>query len=464
MNRFDVIVIGSGQGGVPFATRAAAAGRKTLLVERAQLGGTCVNWGCTPTKTMIASARAAHVARSAARLGVHTGDVQVNLGAVVDRKNRVVQQWRDSIVRRLDRAGPNLTMASGHARFTAARELEIDGSKYAADLIVINVGARPAVPPLPGLKDVRYLDSSSIMELRDVPAHLLVLGGGYVGCEFAQLFRRFGAAVTMVERGAHLLDREDEDVSVALEEVLETEGIDLRLGRQVSRIERSTASIEVRLDDDSTIGCTHLLVAVGRTPNTQDLGCDEGGIRLDAHGFIVVDDHYATSAAGVYAIGDVTGGPQFTHTSWDDHRILYDLVINRGTGSRTRADRLVPYTVFTDPQVARVGLSEREAKQRGVSYEVATMPFGHIARAIELDERAGILKVLIDPETERVLGAAIVGLEAGELIHVFVALMRAGAPARSLVDAEMVHPTLAEGLQTMLMRLERYTLQPARHS
>ncbi|MGH7553622.1 MAG: mercuric reductase, partial [Longimicrobiales bacterium] len=444
MNRFDVIVIGSGQGGVPFATRAAAAGRKTLLVERAQLGGTCVNWGCTPTKTMVASARAAHVARSAARLGVHTGEVRVDLGAVVDRKNRVVKQWRESIVRRLDRAGPNLTTAFGHARFTTSREIEIDGSRYTADLIVINVGARPAVPPLPGLKDVPYLDNAGIMELREVPGHLLVLGGGYVGCEFAQMFRRFGAGVTVVDRGHHLLDREDEDVSTALEDVFKSEGIDLRLGRQVSRIERSTASIEVRLDDGSRIACTHLLVAVGRAPNTQDLGCDEGGIRLDARGFIVVDDEYRTSAAGVYAIGDVIGGPQFTHTSWDDHRILFDLVINQ-RGDRTRADRLVPYTVFTDPQVARVGLSERDAKERNILYELATMPFGHIARAIEVDERAGILKVVIDPKTERVLGAAIVGLEAGELIHIFVALMRAGASARALVDAEMVHPTLAEG-------------------
>jgi pyruvate/2-oxoglutarate dehydrogenase complex dihydrolipoamide dehydrogenase (E3) component len=295
------------------------------------------------------------------------------------------------------------------------------------------------------------------MELRDLPERLIVLGGGYVGCEFAQMFRRFGADVTVIDRGSHLLDREDEDVSLALEEVFRNEGIDLRLGRQVRRIERGNASMEVWLDDGATIDGTHLLLAVGRVPNTQDLGCDAGGIRLDERGFIVVDDHYITSAAGVYAIGDVTGGPQFTHTSWDDHRILFDLVINQRAG-RSRADRLVPYAVFTDPQVARVGLSEREAKQSGVAYEVASMPFGHIARAIELDETAGMLKVLIEPKTERVLGAAIVGLEAGELIHVFVALMRAGASARALVDAEIVHPTLAEGLQSVLMRLHRFTL------
>ena len=461
VNRFDVIVIGSGQGGVPFAARAATAGRKTLLIERAELGGTCVNRGCTPSKTMVASARAAHVARNAGRLGVQTGDVQVDLGTVVDRKNAIVRQWRDGIGRRLERAGDQHCLKRGHAKFIGPREIEVENERFTADIIVINTGARPAIPPVPGLDDVPYADSTSIMELRETPAHLIVLGGGYIGCEFGQMFRRFGAGVTIINRGSHIVDREDEDVSAALEDVFSAEGIDLFLDRQVVRVEGGGTDITVHLDEGPAVRGTHLLVAVGRVPNTESLGADAADIVLDGRGFITVDDRYQTNVPGVYAIGDVTGGPQFTHTSWDDHRILFDLLgidPARSAGQRTRADRLIPYTVFTDPQVARVGISEREAQAGGIAHEVAAMPFGHIARAIEMDETAGIIKVLIDPQTERILGAAIVGTEAGELIHVFIALMQAGATARAIVDAEMVHPALAEGLQSVLLRLDRYTL------
>ncbi|MCI0433702.1 MAG: mercuric reductase [Gemmatimonadetes bacterium] len=455
--QFDVVIIGSGQAGVPLATRFAGEGRRTAIIERAELGGTCVNRGCTPTKTMVASARAAHVARRAARLGVHTGDVRVDLSAIVDRKNAIVKQWREGIARRLDRAGDSLTAIRGHGHFTGPSELTVDGSRISAPTIVINVGAKPALPPLEGLDRVPFLDSTSIMELRTVPDHLVILGGGYIGCEFGQMFQRFGAAVTIVNRGPHLLDREDGDVSDAIEQVFRAEGIDIRVKREVVRVEPTTpAGVRVTLDDGSTIDGSHLLVAVGRVPNTPDLGCDAAGIELDRRGFIRVDDRYRTSAAGVFAVGDVTGGPQFTHTSWDDHRILYDLL--EGRGERTRAARLIPYAVFTDPQVARVGISEREAKQQGIAHEVASMPFGHIARAIELDETAGTIKVLIDPATERILGAAIVGLEAGELIHIFAALMQAGATARAIVDLEAVHPTLAEGVQSVVMRLKRYSL------
>jgi pyruvate/2-oxoglutarate dehydrogenase complex dihydrolipoamide dehydrogenase (E3) component len=458
VQRFEVIVIGSGQGGVPFATRSAEHGRKTLLVERDRLGGTCVNRGCTPTKTMVASARAAHVARTAGRLGVRAEGVTVDLSAVVDRKDAIVRQWQDGIVRRIEHAGSALTSIGGHARFTGPGEISVGDEAYGADMVVVNVGARPAVPPVAGLETVPFLDSTSIMELRETPEHLIVLGGGYIGCEFGQMFRRFGAAVTIVNRGAHILDREDEEVSAVLEEVFRAEAIDLRLGRQVVRVSGQAGMLAVELDDGELVRGSHLLVAVGRTPNTGGLDCDRAGIDLDRRGSIVIDDEYRTTATGVYAIGDVTGGPQFTHTSWDDHRILWDLLWPRNQSRRTRSDRLIPYAIFTDPPAARVGSSEREAKQRGIEYEVASMPFGHIARAIEVDETAGVLKVLVDPRSERILGAAIVGLEAGELIHVFVALMQAGATARAIVDAEAVHPTLAEGLQSLVMRLDRYAL------
>jgi len=454
--KLDVIVIGSGQAGVPLAARLAEAGRRVLLAERKELGGTCPNSGGTPTKTMVASARAAHVARTAGRLGVRTGEVAVDLDAVVDRKDKIVRQWRDSVGQRLERAGERLTLVRGQARFVAPREVEVNGERHSAGVVVVNVGCRPGTPPVPGLAEAGGLDNGSVMALRDLPQHLVVLGGGYIGCEFAQMFRRFGSEVTVVGSRDRLLAQEEPDVSAALRGVFEAEGIRLELGAKAVGVSRSGGDVVVRLDGGREVRGTHLLVAVGRRPNTDDLGCEAAGVKRDAHGFIPVDDHYRTSAEGVFAVGDVTPGPQFTHASWDDHRLLFDHLMGRP--GRKRSERLIPSTVFTDPQVARVGMTEEEARKRGVAYETATMPFGNIARAIELDETAGTMKVLIDPKTERILGASIVGAEAGELIHVFVALVSAGAPARALVDAECVHPTFAEGLQTLVMKLERYAL------
>jgi pyruvate/2-oxoglutarate dehydrogenase complex dihydrolipoamide dehydrogenase (E3) component len=452
----DVIVIGSGQAGVPLAARLAAAGRRVLLCERRELGGTCTNDGCTPTKTMIASARAAHVARNAGPLGVRTGEVVVDLGAVVDRKNKIVRQWRESVARRLERAGERLTLVRAHARFVAPREIEVDGERHSAGIVVVNAGCRAAIPPVPGLAEAGALDNTTVLSLRERPAHLVVLGGGYIGCEFAQMFRRFGSDVTVVESMDRLLAQEEPETSAALQGAFEGEGIRLALGAKAAGVSRTGADVVVRLDGGREVRGTHLLVAVGRRPNTEDLGCEAAGVERDARGFIPVDDHYRTSAQGVYAVGDVTPGPQFTHASWDDHRLLFDHLMGRP--ARKRSERLVPITAFTDPQVARVGLTEDGARKAGLAYEAATMPFGHIARAIELDETAGTMKVLIDPQTERILGASIVGAEAGELIHVFVALVQAAAPARALVDAECVHPTFAEGLQSLVMKLKRYAL------
>ncbi|MHB8419546.1 MAG: mercuric reductase [Myxococcales bacterium] len=453
---FDVIVIGSGQAGVPLATRLAAAGKRVALAERGALGGTCVNTGCTPTKTLIASARAAHVARGALRLGVQTGEVRVDFPAVIARKDEIVRRWREGVEKKLRGGGERLTLIEGHARFAGEREIEVNGECHRAEAIVINVGARPAVPPIPGLPTVPWLDNRRVMELRELPAHLLVLGGGYIGCEMGQMFRRFGAQVTIVDPAGHLLAREDEDISTEVERVFRGEGIALELGAAVQRFEGTGAGVAAVLDGGRRIQGSHLLVATGRRPNTDDLGCDVAGVRLDGRGFVVIDDRYQTSAAGVFAVGDATGEPQFTHVSWDDHRILFDRLVGRG--GRDRSGRHIPYTAFTDPQVAGVGLNEREARAKGVAYEVATMPFGQVARAIEVDETAGLLKVLIAPATERILGAFIVGAEAGELIHVFVALMQANAPARAIVDAEFVHPTFAEGVQSVVMRLDRFRL------
>ncbi|HYV47313.1 MAG TPA: mercuric reductase [Myxococcaceae bacterium] len=447
----DVVVIGSGQAGVPFASRMAEAGKKVALIERGALGGTCVNVGCTPTKTMVASARAAHVARTGARLGVHAGAVRVDFPAVVARKDGIVEQWRSGVESGLSK----VRVVRGHAKFVAPGVVEAGGDRFRGTTTVVNVGCRPMVPKVPGLDGVPFLTNRTIMELKQLPSHLVVMGGGYIGCEFAQMFRRFGAQVTVVDRGEHLLSREDPEVSAEIERVFGLEGIALEQKVAVEGVAKDGDGVVVKLSGGKQVRGSHVLVAVGRQPNTGDLGCDAAGIALDDKGFIKADDHFRTSAQGVYAVGDCIGGPQFTHNSWDDHRLLAKF-LETGDG-RGRAGRFVPSTVFTDPQVAGVGLTEKEAKKKGVAYELATYPFRHIARAIEIDERAGVLRLLVDPKTERILGAQIVGVEAGELIHIFVALMQAGAPVRAIVDMQAVHPTFAEGVQSLVMSLPRFS-------
>jgi pyruvate/2-oxoglutarate dehydrogenase complex dihydrolipoamide dehydrogenase (E3) component len=453
LREFDVLVIGSGQAGVPLAVKLAGEGRRVALFERGPLGGTCVNVGCTPTKTLVASARAAHVARTSGRLGVRIADVTVDFPAVMERMRRTVQQWRDGVERRIASAGDRLAVVRAAARFVGDRTIAADGERYTAPVVVLNVGARAVTPDLDGLADVPALDNAGILGLDALPRHLLVLGGGYVGCEFGQLFRRLGAAVSIVDPNAHLLSREDVDVSAAIENVFLREDIALHLGHGAERVSAAGGDILLTLTSGETLRGSHLLVATGRRPDTDDLGCDAGGVALDEDGAVRIDDRFRTAAPGVFAVGDVTGGPQFTHSSWDDHRILHDILSG---GTRSAANRLVPYTVFTDPQVARVGVSQREAAANGSAFETALLPFAHIARAIETDETAGLVKILIDPATERILGAAIVGAEAGELIHIPLAAMLTGASARALVNGQFVHPTLAEGVQSALLRLERF--------
>jgi pyruvate/2-oxoglutarate dehydrogenase complex dihydrolipoamide dehydrogenase (E3) component len=452
----DVIIIGTGQAGVPLATRLAAAGKRVVIFERGQPGGTCVNVGCTPTKTLVASARVAHVARTAARFGVHVGETSVDFAAVMARKDAIVARWRAGVEKYLGGGGDNLKLVRAHARFVGPHAVEANGARYEAKQIVINVGARSAVPVIEGLGGVDPLDSARALDLKRLPAHLLVVGAGYIACEMGQMFRRFGAEVTLVAPSARVLPREDAAVSEALAGVFRAEGIGLRLGTAVTTAARAPAGVELGLADGSKVVGSHLLVATGRTPNTSDLGAAAGNVALDAQGHVVVDERYETSERGVFAVGDCVPGPQFTHVSWDDHRVLFNLLT--GAPARKRTDRLVPYTVFTDPQVAGVGLSEQAAREKGHEVEVAVMPFGNIARAIETAETAGVVEVVLDAKTERVLGAFIVGVDAGELIHVFSMVMQAGATARTIVDAEFVHPTFAEGLQTAVMKLKRYAL------
>ena len=453
--KLDVIIIGSGQAGVPLAVKLAKAGKKVVVVERGALGGTCVNTGCTPTKTMVASARAAHVARTAGRLGVTVESVAVDFAKVRRRKDEMVTRWREGIERRLELAGPNLELVRGHAKFVGPREVNVDGRRLSADVVVVNVGTRPAVPKLPGLENVAWLDNHRVMDLETLPEKLVVLGGGYVGCEFSQMFRRFGSEVAILEHGEHLMHAEDEEVSREIEAVFSQEGLEVVLRARVENVTRKNGGVAVRLEGGREIEGSHLLVATGRRPNTDDLGCDAAGLELDERGFVVTNDHYETRVPGVFAVGDVSGAPQFTHVAWDDHRILFERLMGRQ--ARARSSRSYPYVAFTDPEVAGVGLNEKRARAKGVAYELASMPFSKIARAAEADEPAGVLRVLVDPKTETALGASIVGAQAGELIHCFVVLMEAKASVRAIVDAQMAHPTFAEGVQSVVMTLERYS-------
>jgi pyruvate/2-oxoglutarate dehydrogenase complex dihydrolipoamide dehydrogenase (E3) component len=443
--KFDAVVIGSGQAGNPLSQRLADEGWNVALIEKAHLGGTCINTGCTPTKTMVASAQVAHYARNAARWGVRTSGVTVDLGAVVDRKNRVVESFRAGHQRRVDQR-PNLTLYRGHARFLSPQRLQVGDHVVEGEHIFINTGTRTDTPRLEGLDDVPYLTNASLMDLQKVPEHLVVLGGGYIGLEFGQMFHRFGSRVTIVHRGEHILGREDDDVADEMQKILEGEGIRFVLNARTSRVAKQDDGIALSFstgDRRETVTGSHLLVATGRRPNTDDLGLEKAGIQTDERGFIRVDNRLRTSVPNHWALGDVKGGPAFTHISYNDFQIVAANLLEKKTW--TTDDRPVPYAVFTDPQLGRVGMTEREARASGRKIKIGKYPMAWVARAIERDETGGFLKVVVDAETDRILGAAILGSEGGESVQTLGALMLAGAPYTVLKGAVFIHPTLAEG-------------------
>ena len=454
LQTYDAIVIGAGQAGVPLSRELAGAGKRTLLVERTHVGGTCVNEGCTPTKTMVASARVAYLARRGKDYGVETGEVLVDLARVRERKRDIVESFRSGSERRL-KATEGLDLVVGEARFTGTRTIAVDGRAYEAELVFLNPGCRPAAPGVEGLPALGPLDSTSIMELDRVPEHLIVLGGGYIGLEFGQMFRRFGSRVTVVQRDSQLLPVEDEDVAAAVLEVLREDGVEVLLQAEATRAERVDGGLRVTVrtssGDRSVVG-SHVLLAAGRVPNTDRLDLKTAGIDSDSRGFIRVNERLETSAEGVYALGDVKGGPAFTHISYDDYRIVRDNLLQGG--SRTTTDRLVPYTVFMDPQLGRVGLTEREARKAGRAYRIARMPMSNVARALEIDEPRGLMKVLVDPETRRLLGAAVLGVEGGEVMATLQLAMMGNLPYDSLREGVFAHPTLAEALNNLFSRLE----------
>lgn len=456
---YDAIVIGAGQGGGPLATALARAGSKTALIEREHVGGTCINEGCTPTKTMVASARVAHLARRAADYGVRTGPVTVDMAKVRERKRAIVNDFRGGSERRIaETEGVDLLM--GEASFSGPKALEVhlnggETRQLTADRLFINTGARPTRPPMSGLDRVPALDSTSIMELDSVPEHLLVLGGGYVGLEFGQMFRRFGSRVTIVQRGDQLLAREDADVAEAVAAIMREDGIDVLLDTAALSAEQAGDGgirLAVRTPEgERALAGSHLLLAAGRAPNTERLNLAAAGVRTDKRGFIPVNERLETNVPGIYALGDVKGGPAFTHISYDDFRIIRTNLIEGGDATTT--GRLVPYTVFIDPQLGRVGMSEQEAREQGRAVRVAKLPMSQVARALEVDEARGFMKAIVDADTGQILGCAVLGIEGGELMAMLQVAMIGRVHYTALRDGVFAHPTLAESLNNLFNAL-----------
>ena len=448
--KYDAIVIGSGQGGNPLAYALADRGWSVALIERAHLGGTCVNTGCTPTKTMLASAQVAHYARNAARWGVKVDNVRIDMPAVLARKNEVVQIFRGGNERKVENR-KTLRLYRDHARFTGPHSIQVAGESLESERIFIDTGTRPVPPALPGLEAAGYLTNESIMELQEIPEHLLVLGGGYIGLEFGQMFRRFGSRVTVIHRGDQLLAREDPEVATGLQKALEAESIEVHLRAQSTKVEkqgdRTTITFTKGGQNGSATG-THILCATGRRPNTDDLGLEKAGIAVDSKGYIKVNGRMETSVPGVWALGDVKGGPAFTHISYNDYQILWANIIEGKNLSIE--NRYLPYSLFTDPQLGRVGVTEKEARASARKLKIGSFPMANVSRAIERSETTGLMKIIIDAETDKILGATILGIEGGETVQILGAMMLASAPYTILKGAVFIHPTLAEGLFGLL--------------
>lgn len=449
MTKYDAIVIGSGQGGNPLCQDLAERGWRVALIEKEHLGGSCINTGCTPTKTMVASAQVAYYARNAARWGVRTGPVSVDLARIVARKDEMVERFRSGKEEAF--GGENPRLYRGHGRFVSPHRVQVGDEVLEGERIFINTGTRPEIPRIEGLDRVGYLTNATLMELTELPEHLLVLGGGYIGLEFGQMFRRFGSRVTVIHRGEQILAREDADVAGELQQALEAEGIQFVLKAQTTRAERRGKEVALTFETSTgsqTVSGSHLLVATGRRPNSDDLGLEKAGVETDKRGFIKANSRLETNVPGIWALGDVKGGPAFTHISYHDYQIVFaNLTDGKGL---TIENRLVPYSVFTDPQLGRVGMTEGEARATGHRLKIGKIPMKWVARAIERDETAGLMKIVVDAGTDRVLGAAVLSLEGGELIQVLSTLILANAPYTLLQGAIYIHPTLVEGFYTLM--------------
>ena len=451
---FDAIVVGAGQSGPFLAVKLAGAGRKVALIEREHLGGTCVNDGCTPTKTLVASAKVAEMARRAADYGVKVNSPTVDMKAVKARKDAVVGASIASLTKWIDETA-NLSLFWGAATFAGDKTIEVDGQRLTAPKIFLNVGARAVMPDWPGLAEVGALDNASILDLDVLPEHLIVAGGSYVGLEFAQVFRRFGARVTVVEYADRLIAREDDDVSALARRLLEAEGIEVLVGARDFAVAKSGDGVALRATIDGatrdSVG-SHLLMAIGRRPNTDGLGLHRAGVKVDARGFIPVDDELRTNVEGIWALGDVNGRGAFTSTSYNDYEIVRDNLL--GDGRRKVSDRFPAYALFIDPPLARVGLNKTQARASGKSVLRGFYPMARVARAKERGETEGLMEVLVDAETKRIVGATLFGLEADEVIHSLIYVMAADAPYTVIERVAPVHPTVSELLPTLLATLK----------
>jgi pyruvate/2-oxoglutarate dehydrogenase complex dihydrolipoamide dehydrogenase (E3) component len=456
--KFDAIIIGSGQGGNPLAEVLTAAGKKTAMIERKHAGGTCINTGCTPTKTMVASARVAYLARRGCDYGVNVGPVVIDMACVRERKRNVVLGFRQSREKRLAKA--NAEFIHGEASFTGPGKISValhDGGKrqLIASQIFINTGTQSAMPAIEGIDTVPHLDNESVMELDRAPEHLLIVGGGYIGIEFSQMFRRFGSKVTVIQSGSQLLREEDPDVVAEVTKILREDGIEVLLNARTQKAVQANGVITLNVMVEGkaqTVEGTDLLLATGRIPNTRALNLAAAAIETDEHGFILANDRLETTAPGVWVIGDVKGGPQFTHISYDDYRILKANLFDGG--NRTVRDRMVPYTVFMDPQLGRVGMSETEAKKSGKKIRIARMPMTSVARAIEMDETRGLMKAIVDADTEEILGATVLGIEGGEVMTVIQMAMMGHLKYTVLQSAVIAHPTLSESLNNLFLHFD----------
>ena len=449
--KFDAIVIGTGQAGPSLATRMAGEGMKTAILERKLFGGTCVNVGCVPTKTLVASARAAHMARRGDDFGVAVGGpIRVDMKRVKERKDGVVRQSNEGVTKWL-RGTENLTVYEGHGRFESPHTVRVNDHLLEADTIVLNVGGRAFVPDMPGIGDVAYMTNSSIMDVDFLPEHLVIIGGSYIGLEFAQMYRRFGSRVTVVERGDRLIARDDDDVSDTVQEIMEAEGIEIRLNADCIGLKKRGDGVAVSANcgpDVEDIAGSHVLIAVGRRPNSDDLGLDKAGIETDERGFITVDDQLRTNVDGIYAIGDVNGKGAFTHTSYNDFEILAANMFDNDP--RRVSDRITAYGLFIDPPLGRVGLTEREVRESGRKALVGKMMMARVGRARERSETQGFMKIVIDAESNHILGAAILGIGGDEIVQSLLDVMYAGAPYTVIQRAVHIHPTVAELIPTLL--------------
>jgi pyruvate/2-oxoglutarate dehydrogenase complex dihydrolipoamide dehydrogenase (E3) component len=459
MKHYDAIVIGAGQAGSPLCRKLANAGKKTLMIEKRWIGGTCVNDGCTPTKAMVASAKAAYLAKRCTDLGVTIDSFHINMKQVKKRKDEIVLKSRNGGRDAIEKT-ENLDLLFGEAAFTGPKTIKVklnDGGEeeVRADLIFLDAGAIPVIPEIDGLKDIDYLTSTTILDLEEVPEHILIIGGNYVALEFAQMFLRFGSKISVLERGKRIMAKEDEDVSNELKKILIEEGLDIYTEAQVHHFEKTADGIKASAvvgAEQKEFTCSHVLLAAGRKPLTEALQLDKTDVELDEKGFIKVNEKLETNIPGIYALGDVNGGPAFTHIAYNDYTIVYRNLIEGADYNTT--DRPLPYCMFTDPQLGRVGLTEKQAREQGYDIKVATLPMKHVARAIEVSDTRGMMKAVVNAKTKEILGAAVLAEEGGEIMSVLQMAMEGGITYDRIRYCVFAHPTYSESLNNLFMKIE----------